>query len=169
MPKKAKEAEKAKQSISQKPIFTIGDDVSRESMKQPLTGRLPILNTHDGRFVNTNTDKNPSYTNRNLSFSKEGKIYEQAFTLLSATSAVSVEQLSISLSAIDKKDGKVKFLKACYEVEESGSNPTMHPRPQVMEFLTDSLFELGESGGIGRVTKSNEKIVSDIKPVRFVV
>jgi hypothetical protein len=139
-------------------------------MKQaPNKGNLPIVNTNEGRFVNTNTDKNPSFTNRNLSFSKEGKIYEQAFTLLSATSASAVEQLSISISAIDKKDEKVKFLKACYEVEESGSNPTMHPRPQVMEFLTDSLFELGESGGISRVIKSNEKIVSDVKPVRFVV
>lgn len=79
MPKKAKEAEEAKQSISQKPIFTIGDNVSRESMKQaPNKGNLPIVNTNEGRFVNTNTDKNPSFTNRNLSFSKEGKIYEQA-------------------------------------------------------------------------------------------
>ena len=177
MPKaKKKLDQKAEKKSTQKtkntkpsPILSVGKAVDRTSFKIKNKDQKPILTSNDGRFVNTNTDKNASFTNRNLAFSKKGIKYEQAFTLLAQKASTAIDTMSVAVSAIDDKAEKVKFLKACYEVEESGSNPSVHPRTQVMTYLSDALFDLGEKGGLSPVIKEPEPIVGNIKPLRFVV
>lgn len=126
----------------------------------------PIFKSHTGRFTNTNTDKSPSFSNRNLSYSEDSKVHQQAFTLLSDTSGKSVQGLSTVLSSLDKKDDKIKFIKACYDVEQGGTNPVMHPRPKVMDFLRDAMLDLGIRSGITSV-REEKPIVDNKKPVRF--
>ena len=104
-----------------------------------------------------------------VTFSKEGVQYEQAFTLLAQKATTAIDTMSVAVSAIDDTAEKVKFLKACYEVEESGSNPSVHPRTQVMTFLSDALFDLGEKGGLSNVVEESDPLVGNVKPVRFVV
>jgi hypothetical protein len=177
MPKaKKKTDQKAEKKSTQKtksntmsPILNVGSEVDRDAFKTRSGSQSPIVRSNDGRFVNTNTDKNPSFTNRNLGFSKKGKKYEQAFTLLAQKSTTAIDTIAIAITAIDDTVEKVKFLKACYEVEESGSNPSVHPRTQVMSYLSDALFELGETGGLSNVVEEIDPIVGNVKPLRFVV
>ncbi len=177
MPKaKKKTDQKAEKTSPQKtesktmsPILATGTEVDRDAFKTRSVSQSPIIKSNDGRFVSTNTDKNPSFTNRNLGFSKKGKQYEQAFTLLAQKSTTAIDTISVAVTAIDDTAEKVKFLKACYEVEESGSNPSVHPRTQVMAFLSDALFDLGEKGGLSNVVEESDPLVGNVKPVRFVV
>ena len=179
MPKaKKKTDQKAEKKSTQKtkttnmsPILTVGNEVEDRTAfrNKNVKQQKPLLTSNDGRFVNTNTDKNPSFTNRNLGFSKKGKKYEQAFTLLAQKSTTAIDTIAVAITAIDDKVEKVKFLQACYEVEESGSNPSVHPRTQVMSYLSDALFELGETGGLSNVVEEIDPLVGNVKPLRFVV
>ena len=102
---------------------------------------------------------------RNLDFSEESKVHKQAFKLLAESSKNSVDALGTVMTSLDLREDKVKFIKACFDVERSGSNPVMHPRPRVMEYLKNSMMDLGIKTGISSV--ETDPILENKKPLRF--
>lgn len=148
------------------PIIGSSKKADVDKIKVNDSNLNPIFKSTSGRFESTDLNKNPSYTSRNLKFSKDSKVHQQAFSLLSNNSTKSLENVTTVMSSLDAKKDKIEFIKACYEVESSGSNPVMHPRPKVMDYLRDSLLDLGVKTGISSV-KAEEPIVDNVEPVRF--
>jgi len=114
--------------------------------------------------------KTPSFTAYNMDISEEDPVYKSAFKLLSLPNSNEVTgEISKVLSTLDEKEDRKKFLGACYKIESSGKNPTLHPRGNVSEFLSDALFDLGIGSGISPITTSDEddSLVDDVKPVKF--
>ena len=151
----------------QSPIFKQKETSSESSFLQASHNDKPLFKGSTGRFTNTNTDKSPSYSSRNLGFSEKSKVHKQAFELLSDSSSKAVTGLTSVLSALDNKDDKITFIKACYDVERSGSNPVMHPRPKVMDYLKNSMLDLGIRSGITSVTEEEPIVDNKKPPIRF--
>lgn len=150
----------------QSPIFQKKEKDSLDYFSNNSSNNKPILKGRTGRLINTDQNKNPSFTSRNLDFSEESKVHKQAFKLLAESSKNSVTALGNVMTSLDQREDKTDFIKACYDVERSGSNPVMHPRPRVMEYLKNAMLDLGIKSGISSV-KAEEPILENKKPLRF--
>ena len=114
--------------------------------------------------------KTPSFTAYNMDISEDDPVYKSAFKILSLPNSTEVtNEISKVLSTLDAKEDKKKFLGACYRIESNGKNPTLHPRGNVNEFVTDALFDLGIGSGISPITtdEGDDSIVEDVKPLKF--
>jgi len=114
--------------------------------------------------------KTPSFTAYNMDISEEDPVYKSAFKILSLPNSNEVtNEVSKVLSTLNEKEDKRKFLGACYTIESNGKNPTLHPRGNVNEFLSDALFDVGVGSGISPITtdEGDDSIVEDVKPVKF--
>ena len=113
--------------------------------------------------------KTPSFTAYNMDISEDDPIYKGAFKILSLPNSKEViSEISKVLSTLDEKDERKNFLGACYKIESSGKNPTLHPRGAVNEFVADALFDLGVGTGIGPITSDeDDTIVDNVEPVKF--
>jgi hypothetical protein len=137
--------------------------------KGPLVNsdRTSFKWTDDGKQDSGKVLKTPSFSSRTIGIDSEDAVDKQAFNVLSQSPKACAAELTNILAKLDKKDEKVKFLKSCYSIEKSGTNPSMHPRTQVMEYLDDALFNLGISSGLSRITTEEEPRVTNIEPLRF--
>ena len=114
--------------------------------------------------------KTPSFTAYNMDISEDDPVYKSAFKILSLPNSNEVtNEISKVLSTLNEKEDKRKFLGACYTIESNGKNPTLHPRGNVNEFLSDALFDVGVGSGISPITtdEGDDNIVEDVKPVKF--
>jgi len=148
------------------PIFVKKETDSLDYFSNNSKNNKPLFKGSTGRLVNTDTNKNPSFTSRNLDFSEKSKVHKQAFKLLAESSKNSVTALGSVMTSLDQKEDKISFIKACYDVERSGSNPVMHPRPRVMEYLRNAMLDLGIKSGISSVS-AEAPILENKKPLRF--
>ena len=114
--------------------------------------------------------KTPSFTAYNMAIAEDDPVYKSAFKILSLPNSNEVtSEISKVLSTLDNKEDKKKFLGACYRIESNGKNPTLHPRGNVNEFVSDALFDLGVGSGISPITtdEGDDSIVEDVKPLKF--
>ncbi len=147
----------------------------KDKAKNSTTSRSPLVESSRASFKWTDEEKRgtgkvlktPSFSSRTMGIDSDSKVDKQAFNVLSQSPKPCTKELSTILSKLDDKADKVEFLKACYTIEKSGANPSMHPRTEVMDFLKDALFNLGVSSGISRISVDEEPLVGNVEPVRF--
>ena len=134
------------------------------------TDRTSLKWKDENRELSGKALKTPSFTAYNMEISEDDPVYKSAFKILSLPNSNAVtSEVSKVLSTLDDKEDKKKFLGACYKIESDGKNPTLHPRGNVNEFLSDALFDLGVGSGISPITtdENDDTIVEDVKPVKF--
>ena len=148
------------------PIFKMKETEGMDYFSNNSKNNKPIFKGRTGRLINTDPSKNPSFTSRNLDFSEKSKVHKQAFKLLAESSKNSVDALGTVMTSLDLRGDKTDFIKACYDIERSGSNPVMHPRPRVMEYLRNAMLDLGIKSGISSVS-AEAPILGNKKPLRF--
>ena len=123
-----------------------------------------------GREKSGKALKTPSFSAYNLTVDTNDPVYKSAFKMISlpASNAVIGELTKVLTQITDKKERKALLL-ACASIETSGKNPAASPRPQVVEYLSDALFDLGERSGISRIsvsTDDDEALVEEVVPVK---
>ena len=113
--------------------------------------------------------KTPSFSAYNLTVDTNDPVYKSAFKMISlpASNAVISEMTKVFTQITDKEERK-SLLLACASIETSGKNPAASPRPQVVEYLSDALFDLGEKSCISRISVSTdeEALVEEVIPVK---
>ena len=125
----------------------------------------------EGREKSGKALKTPSFSAYNLTVDTEDPIYKSAFKIMSlpASKAVVDEMTKVLTQVTDKAERK-KLLLACASIETSGKNPAASARSQVVEYLSDALFDLGERNGISGITVTSESeedpIVGEVVPVK---
>jgi len=152
-----------------KSLKTVSTAKSGESKPLLTTDRTSLKWKDANREASGKALKTPSFTSYNMDISDEDPVYKSAFKLLSLPNSKEVTgEISKVLSTLDEKEDRKKFLGACYKIESNGKNPTLHPRGDVNEFLSDALFDLGIGSGISPITTSDDdNIVDNVKPVKF--
>ena len=133
------------------------------------TNKTSLKWKDEGREKSGKALKTPSFSAYNLTVDTEDPVYKSAFKIMSlpASNAVIAELAIVLPKLADKKERKA-FLLACASIETSGNNPAASPRPQIVEYLSDSLFDLGERNGISgiTVTEDEDAIVEEVVPVK---
>jgi len=123
----------------------------------------------EGREKSGKALKTPSFSAYNLTVDTDDPVYKSAFKIMSlpASNAVIGELATVLPKLSDKKERKA-FLLACASIETSGNNPAASPRPQIVEYLSDSLFDLGERNGISGITVTSDEdaIVEEVVAVK---
>jgi hypothetical protein len=102
-----------------------------------------------------------------MGFSNEDAVYKKAFSILAGTAYIAVKNIESILVSLENKLDRMEFVEACYNIEKEGKNPSMHPRDQVMEYVSNKLNQLGQSTGISSIKVDDENIVSGVKPLQF--
>ena len=108
-----------------------------------------------------------SYSSRTMGYDNEDPVHQQAFKLLSESPQNCVPEMQTVMTKIEDKEDRVTLFNALLAVETGGHNPSMHPRTAVMEYITDSLADMGISTPMNVISSEDDSpIVSDLKPLR---
>jgi hypothetical protein len=108
-----------------------------------------------------------SYSSRTMGYDNKDPVHQQAFKLLSEAPQNCVPEIQTVMSKLEDKKDRATLMKALLTVETGGHNPSMHPRTAVMEYVTDTLADMGISSPMNViVSEDRSPVVQDIKPLR---
>jgi len=143
----------------------------------PKTQRTPLVKNERGSFEWKTDVKGkgstgkvlnaPSYSNRTMGYDNEDPVHQQAFKLLSEAPQNCVPEMQTVMTTLEDKKDRTTLLNALLAVETGGHNPSMHPRTAVMEYITDSLADMGISTPMNVISSEEDSpIVKGVKPLR---